>query len=199
MLKFGIKSRRHYAVICKCRCGERFMAYAKCPQGGGSLYIPEYKRGHHPNCRKNQTGSLPAWNAGKKKGDHPALARMGFQFGRGHWNWRDDQNPNWFARDFDHVALARAFGKKRRTRFVSKLWGKFRDAILERDGYQCVRCGYPWGTPMDDPTMLHVHHIQEVEIAPDRIFDDENVETLCRPCHWAEHRGHGRRKRLLSQ
>jgi len=44
--------------------------------------------------------------------------------------------------------------------------------------------------------MLHVHHKEPVKIAPDRIFDDENVETLCRPCHWDVHRVHKKRRRL---
>ena len=181
-------------TTCKCGCGQKFLARQKWANDGSGLFIPEYKRGHHPNCRKTQTGKKPAWNKGKKKGDHPSLTRMGFQYGNKHWNWQEDQNPDWFDPDFDHVAFSRKFGKTRRTRFVSKLWGKFRDAILDRDGWHCTRCGLPWDR--NDPTMLHVHHKEPIKKNPDRIFDDENVITLCRPCHWLEHRGHKKSKRL---
>lgn len=194
MLTPKISFGERYSVTCICGCKERFLAFAKYAKDGGGLYIPEYKRGHHPNCRKTQIGNIPAWNAGKKKDDHPSLERMGFQYGNKHWNWREDQNPDWFDPSFDHVAFSRKFGHVRRSRFASKLWGKFRDAILDRDGRKCAKCALPWSD--DDPTMLHVHHVEPVKKNRDRIFDDENVVTLCRPCHWLEHRGHKKCKRL---
>jgi 5-methylcytosine-specific restriction endonuclease McrA len=179
---------------CRCGCKEQFDARYLWKDGRG--YYPSYKRGHHPNCRKTQTGRKPPWNKGKKKGDHPSLKRMGFQRGNKHWNWQEDQNPDWFSPSFDHVAFSRKFGHRRRTRYVSKLWGKFRDAILKRDGYECQRCGYPHGGKITDPTMLHVHHKEAIRNNRDRIYDDKNVITLCRPCHWLQHRGHKKRKRL---
>lgn len=199
MLDLGFVSGEYYSVTCKCGCRNRFLARAKYGPRGGGVVVPEYKRGHHPNCRKTQTGNIPAWNSGKKSGDHPSMWRMGFQRGDKHWNWQKDKNPDWLDPSLDHVAISRMYGKKRRSRYVDKLWGKFLDAILARDGHQCVRCGFPWGTPVDDPTMIHVHHIEHVRINPDRIFDDENVETLCRTCHWVQHRGHKKRKRLPFQ
>jgi 5-methylcytosine-specific restriction endonuclease McrA len=180
----------------RCRCGCKEPFEARYLWRGGRGRYPSYKRGHHPNCRKTQTGRKPPWNKGKKKGDHPSLKRMGFQRGNKHWNWQEDQNPDWFSPSFDHVAFSRKFGHRRRTRYVSKLWGKFRDAILKRDGYECQRCGYPHGGKITDPTMLHVHHKEAIRNNRDRIYDDKNVITLCRPCHWLQHRGHKKRKRL---
>src|SRR5258708_5835300 len=84
-------------TICRCGCREKFLARQKWARDGSGLHVPRYKRGHHPNCRKNQTGKKPAWNKGKKKGDHPSLAHMGFQYGNKHWNWQEDLNPNWFS------------------------------------------------------------------------------------------------------
>src|ERR1700747_378083 len=68
-------------VTCQCGCGEMFRAFPvyRNKSEGGGLRVPEYKRGHHPNCRKTQTGNTPTWNKGLKKGDHPAIERMGFQ------------------------------------------------------------------------------------------------------------------------
>src|SRR5438132_2625694 len=100
MLPLAIRYNVQYAMVCKCGCGEHFVARSKSPPGGGDLFIPEYRRGHHPNCRRTQTGNIPVWNGGKKKGDHPSLSRMGFQAGSAHWNWQEDKNPDWFAPDF---------------------------------------------------------------------------------------------------
>jgi len=179
----------HVLVTCKCGCGETFNAFPvyRPKSEGGGLRVAEYKRGHHPNCRKTQTGKVPAWNAGMRKGDHPSLERMGFQFGNEHWNWRDDQNPDWFAPDFDHVACSRAYGDKRRSRGAAKMYGKFIDAIRDRDGHKCQRCGFPWDAILPEVDDLHVHHKVPTEEDPDRIFDVENVELLCRWCHRKEH------------
>lgn len=56
-----------------------------------------------------------------------------------------------------------------------------RGAILERDGFKCVRCG--------SEKSLIVHHRdrkgRDVKVPNN---DDGNLETLCRVCHIAEHR-----------
>lgn len=54
-----------------------------------------------------------------------------------------------------------------------------RDAVLRRDGEQCVRCG-----AADD---LVVHHITPIDAGG--LDDLENMVTLCRPCHHESHGG----------
>lgn len=49
-------------------------------------------------------------------------------------------------------------------------------AILERDGYKCVKCG--------DTRHLHVDHI--VAIASGGTSDYGNLQTLCRNCNIAK-------------
>ena len=62
-----------------------------------------------------------------------------------------------------------------------------RSSVLKRDNYLCVKCGRPATT---------VHH--KKHLTPDNIGDVSvslnmsNLESLCRDCHFEEHRGeHG--------
>lgn len=52
----------------------------------------------------------------------------------------------------------------------------FRRAVLERDGYQCVRCG--------KRTRLEADHI--VPLADGGAHHPDNGQTLCRACHIAK-------------
>jgi hypothetical protein len=56
---------------------------------------------------------------------------------------------------------------------------KWKKAVLERDGYKCVKCGEVEG--------LHVHHISEWSIDPVNRVNEENGITLCNECHAKEH------------
>lgn len=57
-----------------------------------------------------------------------------------------------------------------------------RDAVLERDGHQCVRCGNA------NLASLVVHHKDgNGRGQPQPNNDLSNLETLCRKCHAAEH------------
>ena len=60
-----------------------------------------------------------------------------------------------------------------------KRWERVRLAALDRDGWRCVRCG--------GARRLAVHHRTPLARGGDP-FDLGNVETLCAPCHWSEHR-----------
>lgn len=58
-----------------------------------------------------------------------------------------------------------------------------REKILQRDGHACVKCG---ATPA--PSKLTVHHIDGNGRGSDNPNnDDDNLMTLCRSCHAAEH------------
>ena len=67
-----------------------------------------------------------------------------------------------------HEPLAAPKRQQRKQRSVDE-----RLAILERDGYRCVYCGAR--------TQLCVDHI--VAVAAGGTDDDENLQTLCRPCN----------------
>jgi len=53
-----------------------------------------------------------------------------------------------------------------------------RQRIMGRDGGACVHCGAE--------ALLQVHHI--VSLLDFGSHDDDNVATLCDPCHWNNHR-----------
>ena len=79
--------------------------------------------------------------------------------------------------------MAREFSKNF---YNSKEWKNTRDYILRRDNYLC-RCGNP---------ATEVHHI--IHLSPKNINDPNitmnpsNLMSVCRDCHFAEHRGeHG--------
>jgi len=79
--------------------------------------------------------------------------------------------------------MAREFAK---AFYKSKEWQQVRDFVLKRDAYLC-RCGAP---------AVDVHHI--IHLTPQNIMDPtislnpENLISLCKDCHYAEHRGeHG--------
>ena len=80
--------------------------------------------------------------------------------------------------------MARDFS---RSFYNSKAWAETRSYILKRDNYLCVLCGAP---------AEEVHHI--IHLSPQNIDDvsitmaPANLQSLCRECHFAQHRGeHG--------
>lgn len=68
--------------------------------------------------------------------------------------------------------------------YQSKAWKKTRRFVFERDLGLCCRCGKPGEI---------VHH--KIYLTPQNIDDPsvslnvDNLETLCRDCHAAEHEG----------
>lgn len=77
--------------------------------------------------------------------------------------------------------MAREFSK---AFYHSKLWQDTRELILKRDNYLCVHCGRP---------AEEVHH--KIRLTPINIEDlnittnPENLISLCKDCHFEEHRG----------
>lgn len=76
--------------------------------------------------------------------------------------------------------MARKFAK---AFYNSKEWQMTREYILKRDKYLCCRCGQP---------AEEVHHKER--LTPSNIGDvsvtlnPDNLESLCRECHFAEHK-----------
>lgn len=173
-------------VICKCGCGETFIAFPvyRTKSEGGGLRTPDYKRGHHPNCKKVQFGNVPTWNIGLRKETNESVNRQGKR-GKDHWNFDEAQNPDWFSPDFDFVAFAETYGHKPRSKGGNKAYAKFRQAILKRDNYTCQDCGL---VDDEEDSLLQVHHIVFVKHDRTRMFDPSNVISLCFNCHWKTHR-----------
>lgn len=59
-------------------------------------------------------------------------------------------------------------------------WSGLRLQALRRDGFQCVECGTRVG--------LEVDHIKPVREAPEKAFDLNNLQVLCKRCHSAKTR-----------
>ena len=77
--------------------------------------------------------------------------------------------------------MARNFSK---SFYNSKEWQAVRSAALMRDRYLCQHCGKP---------AAEVHHI--IHLTPDNVNDPavtmnlSNLVSLCKDCHFEEHRG----------
>jgi len=79
--------------------------------------------------------------------------------------------------------------------YHSPEWQKVRQAVLMRDRYLCVKCGRP---------AEEVHH--KIHLNPNNIGDPritmnmDNLISLCRDCHFEEHRGqHGQGKKAQAR
>ena len=70
-------------------------------------------------------------------------------------------------------------GKFGRTVYQSAEWGKARKRVLDRDGWRCTTCG--------KPGRLEVHHLQQLTEGG-QPFEDANLRSLCRACHFRAHR-----------
>ena len=64
------------------------------------------------------------------------------------------------------------------SRYHTQLWKLRRVQVLNRCGFRCVRCG--------KPGRLEVHH--KTKIADGGSDDLENLEALCRKCHFRAHK-----------
>ena len=77
--------------------------------------------------------------------------------------------------------MARDFSK---SFYNSKEWENTRGYILRRDKYLCQHCGRP---------AEEVHH--KIHLTPENIGDvkvtmnPENLVSLCKACHFEEHKG----------
>ena len=62
-----------------------------------------------------------------------------------------------------------------------QLWRKLQNRILRLYGRRCMRCGRTDG-------QLYLDHIQNWQEYPERRYDPENIQLLCRECHTWKHR-----------
>ena len=59
--------------------------------------------------------------------------------------------------------------------YRSKRWKALRLEILRRDNWQCKVCGSNHD--------LEVDHIQSIEVAPEKAFESDNLQVLCKKHH----------------
>ena len=72
-----------------------------------------------------------------------------------------------------------------------KRWGKLRLRILDRDGYrcQCKGCAGCGPEGCGRAGRLDVDHRIPLDVAPDRMYDESNLQALCTfGCHRAKTR-----------
>lgn len=78
-----------------------------------------------------------------------------------------------------------------RSFYKSKAWEKCRTVVLMRDNYLCQHCLKQGKiTPAD-----MVHHIEELLEHPEKALDEDNLVSLCHPCHNKEHPEKGQTKK----
>ena len=77
--------------------------------------------------------------------------------------------------------MARAFSH---AFYHSPEWQAVRQTVLMRDRYLCVKCGRP------AEEVHHKTHLSPKNIGDPRItMNMDNLISLCRECHFEEHRG----------
>ena len=90
------------------------------------------------------------------------------------------------------VALAKDLNMKvskdkRRKFYKSRAWLKKRKEIVERDNNECQLCKSKGYATVGQNNYLDVHHMVHLEDSWERRLDDDNLITLCRPCHNSQH------------
>lgn len=81
----------------------------------------------------------------------------------------------------------REWNRLRQKVYSGARWKRTRRAALDRAGWRCEACGRAG--------RLEVHHRRRVSEHPndgDAWYDLGNLHVLCRPCHFARHRGENR-------
>jgi len=64
---------------------------------------------------------------------------------------------------------------------ISYKYRKWRESVLERDNYECKKCGYSGKT-------MNVHHIKHFAEYEEYRYDMDNAITLCERCHRKLHK-----------
>ena len=55
-------------------------------------------------------------------------------------------------------------------------WRKLRVLVLDRDGWVCQHCG--------KNGRMEVDHKIPLDVAPDKMWEMSNLQSLCTSCHW---------------
>jgi hypothetical protein len=117
-----------------------------------------FKKGGHPGKEfgKGQLGhDKPHTKESKIK---MSIALKGKYTGEKHWAWKGG-----------------TYDKDRKIDWGRKFYRDWRKAVLERDDYQCTRCG--------SEHYLEVDHIKPYILFPDLRYDVNNGRVLCHSCH----------------
>lgn len=77
--------------------------------------------------------------------------------------------------------------KKANPFYHTRLWKNKRLEILERDNYECQWCASEGHVTSSNHSILEIDHIKELEDYPELALDDDNLRTLCKPCHNKRH------------
>lgn len=89
--------------------------------------------------------------------------------------------------------------EQKRQFYNSQSWRQMREAIKQRDNYECQECKRQGYVRIDTNEIkesgrkkiqLVVDHIKELEDYPEFALDEENLETLCVKCHNKKHGRH---------
>ena len=183
----------------------------KCACGCGATVNRTFKLGHHVRVMKTgrRFGTIPAWNKGLKKGDHPSLSKMGFQVGhkhfvspevqaevtkkliafgdthdfrlkKGHIPWNKGSKGYAWPKGNNHGNWNGAKGGIRNT----SEYAKFRESVFKRDDWTCQNCKARNKEGLGKTVYLNVHHILPISTHYHLALSKENGVTLCEPCHF---------------
>ena len=86
--------------------------------------------------------------------------------------------------------------KKTRAAFYnSGEWRSLREAVLQRDNYECKWCREEGRVVDHGLATMEVDHIKEVETHPELAMEPDNLRTLCKDCHNKRHERFNYRKK----
>lgn len=87
--------------------------------------------------------------------------------------------------------------EQKRKFYDSGAWRKLRSKIKKRDNYECQWCKASGRLAIDrneqsktanrKKISLVCHHIKEIEFHPELAHDEDNIVTICVPCHEKHH------------
>jgi 5-methylcytosine-specific restriction protein A len=66
-----------------------------------------------------------------------------------------------------------------RRRYRTARWARLRKSVLSRDLHLCCECQRQGRTRIG----TEIDHVKPWSQAPERFWDPENLETLCKACH----------------
>jgi 5-methylcytosine-specific restriction endonuclease McrA len=137
-------------------------------------------------CRRKQSKLVP-WNKGKRgipllkaRGPRPHVQGNATSFKKGQPTHNKGKKMPSYSGE-NHPAWKGGVTKlshKIRTSVEYKNW---RLAVLERDNFTCVLCGYVSSKPRD----MRADHIKPFHLYPELRFDVANGRALCVPCDHA--------------
>lgn len=92
-----------------------------------------------------------------------------------YWGSNGEKNPMYGKYGPDNPNYKNGRTPERQRAYSRVFWKKLVEAVHERDGHRCVRCGTEDG--------LGTHHLKSWKAHPEARFDVSQIVTVCRPCH----------------